>query len=166
MYCTSSWYLPHSASLQSGRRANICKHFSHTFRTHFDRIWFFFANFATNSYMYWKRTYWAPIWPQSIRFTANVFISNVSVDLFSRINCHLSLAWFQIEKCHSRSNLTRPNGVSKFQVLLHDFPSLRQQCRETCTFYCALQDQKAIPEGRAAPGTSMRQKQRHFVGEY
>ena len=64
------------------------------------------------------------------------------------------------------SNPTRPNGRSKFQVLLHDFPSLRQQCRETCTFYCALQDQKAIPEGRAAPITSMLQKQRHFVGEY
>ena len=46
-----------------------------------------------------------------------------------------------------------PNGGSKFQVLLHDFPSLRQQSQETCAFYCALQKQKAIPESRATPGT-------------
>ena len=64
-------------------------------------------------------------------------LQTVSVVLFSCliINCHLSLAWFQVEKCQSQRNLTRPNGGSKFQVLLHDFPSLRQQWQESCTFY-------------------------------
>ena len=81
--------------------ANIRKHFAHIFCTHFDRIRFFFANFATNSYMYRKRAWGAPIWPQSVRFIANVLVANVSVVLFSCliINCHLSLAWFQVEKC-------------------------------------------------------------------
>ena len=101
--------------------------------------------------MYRKRANRAPIWPQGVRFIANVFIANVSVVLFScpPINCHLSLAWFQVENCKPRSNVTRSNGCSKFQALLHYFPWLRQQCQESCTFYCVLQQQKAIPEGRA-----------------
>ena len=70
------------------------KHFAHTLRTHFDRIRFFFANCGTNSYMYRKHAYGAPIWPQSVRFIANVFITNVSVILFSCLitNCLLSHA--------------------------------------------------------------------------
>ena len=155
MHSTSFWYLPHSASLQS------LWIFANILLTSFAHISTEFENFATNSYMYRKRAYGALIWPQSVRFIANVLIANVSVVLFSYliIKCRLSLAWFQVEKCPIGAislRLTRPNGGSKFQVLLHYFPSLRQvrqQCQETCTFNCALQEQKAIPEGRAAQGT-------------
>ena len=141
MHSTSSWYLPHSTSLQSGQILQ-------TFRSHhlhaFDRIWFFFANFATNSSMCRKRAYGATIWSQSVRFVANSFVGNISVVVFSCliVNCNLSPAWFQVEKCQPRSNLARPTRGSKFQVLLHDFPSLRQQCQETCPFYCALREQR------------------------
>ena len=79
----------------TAERANICKHFAHTFRTHFDRIQFFFANVAINSYIYRKRAYGAPIWSQSVRFIANEFIANVSVVLFSR-------QWPEVyDSCHT-----------------------------------------------------------------
>ena len=103
-------------------------------------------------------------------FIANVFFANDSVVLFSCliINCpsHLSLAWSQVEKCQPRSNLTRPNGGSKFQVLLHDFPSLRQPSQETSTFIVRSRNKRQFLKiiGQLLE-QSMRQKQRHFVGE-
>ena len=71
---------------------------------------------------------------------------------------------FQVEKCPPQSNLTGPS--SKFQVLLLDFPSLRQQCQEICTFHCALQEQKEFLKVEQLWKRSMSQKQRHFVGQY
>ena len=145
MHSTSSWYLPNSASLQSWRiLTNIAL-------TPFARIWTEFdsfshvsqtcqqsANMATGRQVYSKRIYCK-------RFRRSLQLPSYKL---SFVSCMIS-SW----KMSNWSNPTRPNGRSKFQVLLHDFPSLRQQCQETCIFYCTLQEQKEIPEGRAALGT-------------
>ena len=44
-----------------------------------------FANFATNSYMYRKRAYGAPVWPQSVGLLANVFYCKSLCRLYSLI---------------------------------------------------------------------------------
>ena len=173
MHSTSSWYLPHSVSLQSWRTfANI------TTLTPFARLrqnLIRFPNFATNSYMYCKRAYGAPIWAQCVRFTAKLS-KRICCKHFCRplqLTCHnlsfvscLISSWRISTSDQSHWTKSWQQPASKSQMRLHNFPSLRQQCQETCPFYCAIQEQKAISGGIAAPGTKYEPETASFAGEY
>ena len=61
-------------------------------------------------------------------------------------NCNLSLLDFKLRNV-SLGATSLDHVGSKFQVLLHDFSSLRRQCQENCPFYCALQERAPGTEG-------------------
>ena len=91
-------------------------------------------------------------YPISLSLSSCLFITPGNLTYSSCVEAQC-LAQFQKSVTQIIYLRPLPNGGSKFQVLLHDFPSLRQQSQETCAFYCALQKQKASPESRATPGT-------------